>query len=102
MYEYGSNLVDEYHELKYYNVLVQDDDGKRCKFTATLRYDRLHFYFLGYAEDENGSLDVHEALLKGGEIKFVIEKEGSGTRYSFTIDNADFYNNAYRILTEGE
>ena len=39
--------------------------------------------------------------LKGGEIKFYIyEYDNTSTEYMFTIDNADFYENAYRILQE--
>jgi hypothetical protein len=55
--------------------------------------DRLSF-------NNSDSKKVHNILMKGGQIQFWIkETETPTTQYQFTIDNADWYENAYRILT---
>jgi len=94
LFEYaGDNPVKAY-SLELYHVYIQDKDGNRVLLTATNRSDRLSF-------DQTESRQVHKILLKGGLIKFRIEEfETSTTQYSFNIQNADYYDNAYRILTE--
>jgi hypothetical protein len=94
LYEYaGENPVKAYSS-ELYHVNIQDKDGNRVLLIATNRSDRLSL-------DQSGSRQVHRILLKGGLIKFRIEEfETSSSQYQFYIQNADFYDNAYRLLTE--
>lgn len=94
LYEYaGNNPVKAYSSEKY-QVLIQDKDGKRLKIIATNWSDRLNF-------DKTASRQVHNILMKGGEIKFKIyEIDTPTTEYNFTISKADWYENAYRKLQE--
>ena len=46
---------------------------------------------------------IHNALMKGGTVKFKIEeKEYRTTVHNFEISNARYYENAYRLLLEKE
>jgi len=68
---------------------MQDDNGNRVKLKAKNPIDRLNF-------DEPDSKKVHDALMKGGTIKFVIINIADSTdQYKFTVKNADWYENAY-------
>lgn len=91
LYEYaGNNPVKGYS--KTYSVLMQDKDGERYRFSAGNPADRLRF-------SEDGSKKVHNALMKGGTIKFAITEDGySSSQYQFTIENTDWYDNAYKKL----
>lgn len=92
LYEYaGNNPVKSSGS---YTVLIQDKDGKRLKLRAYNYSDRLTF-------EETESRQVHNALLKGGTLKFKItENDTPTTEYEFTIKNADWYENAYKKLKE--
>lgn len=91
LYEYARNNPVKAYSSDEYRVQIQDKDGKRYKLTATNYSDRLHF-------DKSGSWQVHSVLLKGGTIKFqIIEADTPTTEYEFTIQNADYYENAHRI-----
>lgn len=92
LYEYaGRNPVKSSSRDKY-KVLVQDKNGKRSKLQAINYSERLSF-------DTYDSKKIHKALLKGGEIKFrIVEVDTPTTQYKFTIQNADWYNNAYKKL----
>ena len=94
LYEYaGNNPVKAYSSTSY-QVLIQDKDGKRLKLRATNYLDRLSF-------DKTASRQVHNVLMKGGTINFMIyEIETPTTQYNFTIQNADWYDNAYKKLKE--
>lgn len=96
LYEYANNNPVKAYSTELYHVYIQDKDGKRVTLTATNRSDRLRF-------DQSGSRQVHSILLKGGLIKFRIEEvETSTTQYQFNIQNADYYDNAYRLRTEAK
>ncbi len=88
-----------------YKVLVQDKNGKRYNLEGDIRRggDRL-IIKIYYMDNTNGHNRIlHKILLMGGEIKFVIkEKDALGvpSEYKFTIENADYYNNAIRLLNE--
>ncbi len=92
LYEYaGNNPVKSVSEDKY-RVLIQDNNGKKYRFIATNWSDRLYF-------DESTSKQIHNILLKGGTIKFkIIEIDTPTTEYDFTIDDANWYDNAYQKL----
>ena len=93
LYEYaGNNPVKAYSDEEY-RVSIQDKDGKRYSLIAINTSDRLRF-------DASSSWQVHSILLKGGAIKFrIVEVETTTTQYNFTIQNADYYDNAYKKLT---
>lgn len=94
LYEYAGNNPVKAYSSESYRILIQDKDGKRLKLTATNYSDRLSF-------DKTASRQVHNVLMKGGSIKFKIyETDTPTTEYDFTISNADWYENAYRKLTE--
>jgi len=94
LYEYaGNNPVKAYSSTSY-RVLIQDNDGKRLDLRATNYSERLSF-------DKTASKQVHNALMKGGTIKFkIIEIDTPTTEYEFTIPKADWYENAYLKLKE--
>ena len=76
-----------------YIVFVQDNDGNSYKITAVNKSDRLEF-------NKNASIQLHNTLLKGDNVKIRIhEYYNSGNNYQFSIQKADWYENAYRILT---
>lgn len=94
LYEYASNNPVKTYSSEIYQVLIQDKDGNRTKLVATNYSDRLSF-------DQASSKQVHNILMKGGTIKFKIyELENTTNEYNFTIDNADWYENAYAKLRE--
>lgn len=94
LYEYaGNNPVKAYSPDKY-TVQVQDKDGNRLNLYAVNYSDRLSF-------DKANSRQIHNTLLKGGTIMFsIFETETPTTQYKFTIQNADWYDNAYQKLKE--
>jgi len=94
LYEYAGNNPVKAYSSNSYSVLIQDKDGKRLKLTATNYSDRLHF-------DESESWQLNNALMKGGSLKFkIIEIETPTTQYEFSIENADYYENACRKRKE--
>jgi hypothetical protein len=93
LYEYARNNPVKAYRAEDYTVLIQDKDGKRNTLKATNNSDRLSF-------GRDDSRTVHNALMKGGNIKFFItENDTPTTKYQFEISNADWYENAYSILT---
>ncbi|PKQ60134.1 hypothetical protein BZG02_20615 [Labilibaculum filiforme] len=94
LYEYAGNNPVKAYSSESYRVLIQDKDGNRHKLTATNYSDRLSF-------DKTSSRKVHGILMKGGTIKFkVVEIDTPTTEYDFTIQKADWYDNAYKKLKE--
>jgi len=94
LYEYAGNNPVKAYSSNSYRILIQDSAGKRFNLTATNYSDRLSF-------NKTSSRTVHSILMKGGEVKFkIVEIDTPTTEYSFTIKNADYYENAYRKLTE--
>jgi len=93
-YEYaGNNPVKSNAQMgTSYHVLMQDKDGKRFELRAVNSSDRLTF-------KSTDSRKVHNALMKGGAVKFMIKEIGIWTtQYQFTIQNAEWYENAFRKL----
>lgn len=94
LYEYAGNNPVKASSTDYYTVQVQDKDGKRMSMRASNYSERLS---LGKTDSRR----LHNALMKGGELKFKItEDDRPTTQYKFTIQNADWYENAYRKLKE--
>jgi hypothetical protein len=89
LYEYGSNNPVKSTRKDTYRVKLQDKDGERFDLSAENTSDRLVF-------SEGDSKIIHNALIKGGLLKFVITEIGTPTtNYYFEINNAGFYLNAY-------
>ena len=94
LFEYGGNNPVKSYSDKSYTVLIQDKDGERIKLRALNYSERLSF-------NQSASKQVHNALMKGETIKFkIIEIDAPTTEYKFTIQKADWYENAYKILEE--
>ncbi len=95
LYEYAGNNPVKAYSYDSYRVLIQDTEGKRYDLRAkNHESDRLSF-------DKETSRKVHTILMKGGAIKFkIIESDTPTTEYEFTIQKADWYENAYRKLQE--
>lgn len=92
LYEYASNNPVKAYSSESYSVLIQDKDGERLKLRAVNYSERLSF-------DKTASRQVHNILMKGGSIKFkIVEIDTPTTEYEFTIQNADWYENAYGKL----
>lgn len=94
LFEYaGDNPVKAYSTTKYV-VRVRDKDGKKYTLYAENYSDRLHF-----GPSNSGTL--HQIFKKGGKVNFAIsERDNKITEYDFTITNSDYYDNAYRKLTQ--
>lgn len=94
LYEYaGKNPVKAYGSTNY-KVLVLDNEGARHNLNATNYSDRLRL-------DASSSRKLHNIFMKGGKVQFSIqETRNSINVYNFVVSNADFYDNAYRKLTE--
>ncbi len=94
LYEYAGNNPVKAYSSESYRVLIQDKEGNRFKLTATNYSNRLSF-------DKTTSRKIHGILMKGGSIKFkIIEIDTPTTEYDFTIQKANWYDNAYRKLKE--
>ena len=94
LYEYARNNPVKAYSPDNYTVLIQDREGNRLKLRAVNYSERLSF-------DAAESRQVHNALLKGGSLKFrITENDTPTTQYEFTIENADWYDNAYQKLKE--
>ncbi|MEK0337271.1 MAG: hypothetical protein QQN41_07550 [Nitrosopumilus sp.] len=95
LFEYAGNNPVKAYSYESYKVLVQDCESKRYNLKATnYESDRLSF-------DKTASRKVHNILMKGGTIKFkIIESDTPTTEYEFTIQKADWYENAYAKLKE--
>ena len=92
LYEYADNNPVKAYSANEYRIFIQDKDGKRHKLIATNYHDRLSF-------GTSHSKIVHNVLKKGGTVKFSLyEIDTPTSEYKFTIQNADYYDNAYRIL----
>jgi hypothetical protein len=73
-------------------VAMRDADGRTYQLAATHTLGALLF-------DEANSETLHQALKRGGKIRFVItESTSPPTTYRFAIDNADDYENYYKEL----
>lgn len=96
LFEYAGNNPVKAYSSESYTVLMQDREGKRTKLRAVNYSDRLSF-------EKTPSNQLHIALLKGGTVKFkIIEYETPTTEYEFTIQNANFYENAYKKIKESK
>jgi hypothetical protein len=94
LYEYaGNNPVKAYSET-YYTVGIKDNQGRKYSLQARNTSDRLTF-------DEENSRKVHKILMIGGQIQFWIQQvDNEITQYKFTIENADYYENAFEKSKE--
>lgn len=92
LYEYAGNNPVKAMSNDKYAVRVKDKDGKKYELSATNYSDRISL-------DSDDARLVHKALLKGGQIQFWIQEvETPTTQYQFSIENADWYDNAYQKL----
>lgn len=93
LYEYGGNNPVKGYSSQSYTIYMQDKTGERYTLHAVNYADRLKFV------PSSDALRVNLSLLKGGTLKFrIIEDRIPTTQYSFTIDNADWYTNAFELL----
>jgi hypothetical protein len=96
LYEYARNNPVKAISSDSYVVLVQDKDGTRLSLRATNYSDRLSL-------KNSDANKLHTALMKGGAIKFrITDVETPTTEYEFTIQNADWYDNAYAKLIDNK
>lgn len=94
LYEYAGNNPVKAYSSDSYRVLVQDKDGVRLKLSAVNYSERLTL-------NSTDSKQLHNALMKGGTLKFrIVEIDTPTTQYEFEIRNADWYENAYTKLKE--
>lgn len=94
LYEYARNNPVKGHSGEEYYVQIQDKNGNRSRLIANNYHDRLSF-------GKKDSEIIHKALIIGGQIKFKITEEDTPTtEYRFDIENATYYDNAFRKLKE--
>lgn len=97
LFEYGgNNPVKSYGDESYY-INVQDNNGKKYQLRGTnWSFDRISL-------SRKSAPTLHNILKRGGKIMFYIyEYDNTVNNYQFTIDNATYYDNAYRIMTTGK
>lgn len=95
LFEYGrNNPVKSYGSGDGYTILVLDQDSQRLKLKAMNYSDRLSL-------NKSNSKRLNKALMKGGQVQFVVrEIENPTSEYSFIILDAGYYGNAMRKLKE--
>jgi hypothetical protein len=95
LFEYGGNNPVKASSREDYIVMIQDKDGERLRLEAVNYSDRIGF--------SNKSVQVHNALMKGGNLKFrMYEKDRTSSNYSFEIENADQYSEIFSKLKISE
>mgnify|MGYP001347003215 CR=1 FL=1 len=93
LFEYARKNPVKAYSAEDYRVRIRDKDGKKLDLIATNYSDRLSF-------NKSDSRRVHNALIKGGYLKFnIYEMDTPINEYNFNISKADWYENAYRKLT---
>lgn len=94
LYEYAdtTEVKGSYDYPTSYFVYVKDSEGKEYSLNAKNTSDRLEF-------NASDSLILHKLFLKGKIIKFYISEYKGSSKYNFSIDNPEWYENAYRKLT---
>ncbi len=92
LFEYaGNNPVKSYGRDEYL-VRLKDGDGNVKDISAVNYSDRLVL-------PKEDSIVLHNMLMQNSKVSFVIvERDNSINSYSFTINNASYYSNAYKIL----
>lgn len=93
LYEYAMNNPVKTNTLIVYTIYVKDNEGNILELEGRNSIDKIHIspWF---------SLQLHDLLIKGGSLAFrIIDNERTTSNYIFKIQNADFYENAYSILT---
>lgn len=89
-----------------YDIFIEDAIGERHKLRASNDSDdRMRLSAYSFKGEETDNKKMQKILLKGGSIRFVIKEDtkyGTSSEYKFTIENADFYENAYNKLLELE
>lgn len=95
LYEYaGDNEVKGTYDYPgEYFVYVKDQNGKEYSLNAKNSSDRLSF-------NTADSRIVNKILLNSKTVKFYIKEYKGSSEYNFTISNTEWYENAYRKLTE--
>lgn len=94
LYEYaGDNPVKAYSEERY-SVRVRDANQKTYDLHASNYDDRLVI-------DKSDEATLHNILKRGGRVSFRIDQLDFPTSYNFSIPDAKYYGNAYRMMTEG-
>ena len=94
LFEYGRNNPVKSYGEDLYKVMIQDKEGVRKTVNAMNWSDRLQLR-------GTNAKSMHNALMKGGLIKFSIYEVDTPTnKYYFEIENADYYDNAFRKLKE--
>jgi hypothetical protein len=77
-----------------YSVSIEDAQGVQHKLKAMNYSDKIAF-------EKSDAATVHDILMKGGRIQFSITGDlNAATRYQFTLDNANGYDEAYRNLAD--
>lgn len=110
LYEYGNNLpVKGYSD--YYDIYLKDRDGyeyvvKKEQISFVTKEPYIQKYTLtAYNNSDrlvctkDSAIQIHKALLKGGNVEFYIKHSKHHSEYRFNV-NAEYYNNAYRKLRE--
>lgn len=95
LYEYdGRNPVKAYSHDKY-DILVQTKGGDKIKLSGKMwpNSDRIQI-------DKSSSKKLHAIFMQGGKVDFRIKKANALDSYSFMLQNADWYQNAARKLSE--
>jgi len=94
LYEYAdtTEVKGSYDYPTSYFVYVKDFEGREYSLNAKNTSDRLEF-------NASDSLVLHKLFLKGKTVKFYISEYKGSSKYNFSIDNPEWYENAYRKLT---
>lgn len=96
LYQYGRSRNDIMHHNDFTGTL-QDSDGNRHTINARgggRSTPRVTF-------NSRSSNVIHDALMKGGEVKIRLTEEPGGTQYSFDLSNSGTrgYSNAFKQMS---
>jgi hypothetical protein len=86
LYEYARTNPVKTVSNDYYNLYIKDKDWNRYEMKALNRSDRLQV--------EN-AVKLHDILMQGWDVSFIIKDTDFPTEYDFTIENADWYRDFY-------
>jgi len=97
MLEYGKYRVkNSYSKTEYYDVAVMDCDGQKYYLDGYIPSDAE-----GVRLTDSDAQTLKSILMKGGTVRFAIsESDNSLNKYSFVINNASGFDEAYAAWTK--
>ncbi|MCT7466253.1 hypothetical protein N5T78_06655 [Aliarcobacter cryaerophilus] len=98
LYEYAGNNPVKAYSSEDYTIYVKDKDGETYILDGWMGTGSDRLIFSNIPSKASNKI-VKNVLMKGGTIQFrIVENKYGLSKYSFTLTNADWYDNAYNLL----